>query len=290
MAVGVEASERFRFIAWRRRVLIAESTDCLDAVSAAEPRPELSAQLADMHIDAAIAGIEPSSQHRFRKTFAADGSPGRRHQLSKHIEFDRRQLHGQPAPTDRSRRRIEDHVVDSNDVHWSRGRFSTSKHRSNARDQFSRIERLPHVIVGTRLEAGHAVCLITMCREHDDRNCRTPPDLSKDFKPTEPRQHHVEDHQAISAVQCDVGGAASFPQYFNEKPFLRQQFEQESRQFGVIIDHQKFWNHHAFSDERTRLSAIEHTQPRSNGFAILRRLYKSLQTARQRVHASDRAS
>jgi hypothetical protein len=66
---------------------------------------------------------------------------------------------------------------------------------SDAGHELGHLERLAHVVVGTRLETYHDVDGVGACREHHDRNGRAAADGAGHLEAVHPRQHDVEQHQ-----------------------------------------------------------------------------------------------
>src|SRR5262245_14738155 len=80
----------------RKRVRVADAahiSDALDASAAdGDSVAELLAQVADVHIDAPVEGVELPSKHRFDQFLARDHASGGLQQQRQQLEFDDSQL------------------------------------------------------------------------------------------------------------------------------------------------------------------------------------------------------
>src|SRR5579884_425063 len=91
----------------RTGVNVSHSANSFDALVASVLISKLLAQLADVHVDAAIVGEELASQHVFGDLLAGHDLSGRAQKQFKHCELDRGQLDGLPMTCDGAGRGIE---------------------------------------------------------------------------------------------------------------------------------------------------------------------------------------
>ena len=82
--------------------------------------------------------------------------------------------------------------------------------RVDPRDQLPQPERLDHVVVGAQLQADHAVHLLALGRDHDDRHARPGPQLARDGVAVDVGQPQVQQHQ-VRLGRGEGGGAGGDP-------------------------------------------------------------------------------
>src|SRR5512136_2228079 len=96
----------------RLGVDVAGAAHGLDALDTAILVFQLPAQLADVHVDAAIERIELSFEHLLGQLFPRHDLPGCRQQDPQHVELYRRQGHRLTVPHNCPRARVENNVAD----------------------------------------------------------------------------------------------------------------------------------------------------------------------------------
>ena len=106
-----------------------------------------------------------------------------------------------PVGQDLACRRDEPDPPGFQDLGFLRSSDRAAKHGPNPGHQLLRSERFGQVIVGARVESGHAVGLGRAGRQHDHGNLALPPDQAQQLKAVEPRHHHVEEQQVMPAIE-----------------------------------------------------------------------------------------
>jgi hypothetical protein len=109
------------------------------------------------------------------------------------------------------------------------------------RQQFARIERFRHVVVGSHFEADDAVEVLAARGEHDDRGLRGRPDASAEAQAVLAGQHHVEHDQvdpalAEAAVHLVTVGGDRHAAGVGLK-IARD----EAAGFAIVLDDQDLW-------------------------------------------------
>ena len=77
---------------------IADTPDRLDAFRPASVEPQLFPQITHMHVDAAVEGVEGSTQDYFHKFLPFDDGSGPAEQTFEQIELNRSELELLPVP------------------------------------------------------------------------------------------------------------------------------------------------------------------------------------------------
>src|ERR1044071_4908923 len=98
----------------RARVDVADAADGLDSLGLTGAVAELLAEVADVHVDAAVEDRQLATQHRADEVFAFDDEPGRVQELDENLIFDVRQLRRLAAAPDLARARVNLNVADFN--------------------------------------------------------------------------------------------------------------------------------------------------------------------------------
>ena len=88
----------------------------------------------------------------------------------------------------------------------------------NSGYQFTRAERLCHVIICSKSQTSDLVDVIFLCRHHDDRNVFLLAHLSADIETVHFRKHQIQNDQIKFLVQCTCQSCISSVAYLNLKP------------------------------------------------------------------------
>ena len=94
---------------------------------------QLFADLADVHIDAAIEGRKLAAEHGIHQPFARHHASGLAQQHFQQIELDRSQIHGLAFEPNGPGCGIQLHVADADDIRRRTSRLSPRVRRSTAR-------------------------------------------------------------------------------------------------------------------------------------------------------------
>ncbi len=108
--------------------------------------------------------------------------------------------------------------------------------RLDPRDQLAQPERLDHVVVGPQLQADHAVHLLALGRDHDDRHARPGPQLARDGVPVDVGQAQVQQHQ-VRLGRGEGGGAGGDPLHL--EALAAQAGHQRCGDAVVVLHHEK---------------------------------------------------
>ena len=127
------------------------------------------------------------------------------HEEMQQAELGRPQVQAHAVAADPVRGRIQPQTPDLDHVvrHLRR---APAQHRLDARQQFSRRERLGDIVVCSRLQAHDLVLLGRFGGEHDDGDtagARAAAQLARDRQTRLPRQHPVEQHQIGQGLSYD---------------------------------------------------------------------------------------
>ncbi len=120
-------------------------------------------------------------------------------------------------------------------------RFLAPQHGADARQQFTRVEGLGHVVVGAELEPDDAVDFLAARRQHDHRRSGGLVQPLADRQAVFPRHHVVENDQADVAAAQDLVHFASAGGGMHFKSVLRQELAGQFAQFEVVVDDQNAW-------------------------------------------------
>jgi hypothetical protein len=115
----------------------------------------------------------------------------------------------------------------------------TTKHRSNAGCEFSRIERFAEIVVGPDLKADDAVDVLLQRGEQNDRNMGVlGPHVPADIQARSVRQHDVE-HDQFDVVRLQGSHKrALVGSQRHSKALLGQIAAKQLSNLEVIIDNQ----------------------------------------------------
>src|SRR4029077_2909766 len=111
-----------------------------------------------------------------------------------------------------------------------------TQHRADARHELARAEGFGEIVVGTHLEAHHAVDFLAPGGEHDDRYATHRADAAQHLEARELRQHHIQHHE------LDGGPAALLhallPRAGSERrePLGGEILRQHRAQLPIVID------------------------------------------------------
>ena len=114
--------------------------------------------------------------------------------------------------------------------------FGAAQHRLDAGQEFARVERLRHIIVGAHLKAHDTVGLLAHGRQHDDWNFRVRPQPAAEREPILSRQHEIEDDQVDGPIVERLAHAAPIGDGADAQPVLAQVSSHEIANFAVVID------------------------------------------------------
>src|SRR5712692_7266773 len=126
------------------------------------------AQPADVDVHAARSDETIGAPDSIEKLVARENAVRPRSQVIKQPEFERAERNGLPGMTHAIRRRIDGQLADLNSAGRVRRRLRTAEQGFDARQQFTRAERLGHVIVSTHLQAHNTIGFFAARGEHEN--------------------------------------------------------------------------------------------------------------------------
>src|SRR5207244_4187609 len=144
---------------------VADTANGFDPLHAVELMPQLLAQVADVHVDAAVKGREFATQYFFDEFFPPGYLSGGAQQSFQEIVFDRGQLDCLTGAMHRARARVHFDVADDQCFARTTGqrllRLSSTQDSPNPSDEFAWIERLRQIVIGADLEPDNSIHIVT---------------------------------------------------------------------------------------------------------------------------------
>ena len=117
------------------------------------------------------------------------------------------------------------------------------QYSAHTRQQFLGAKRFRQVIVGTGVETRDAVGLRGARGQKDNGNGAAPPDLLQQFEAVEHRQHHIQNHQVVLAVQGPRQAARAIVHGFDGEFVLREEVGHQRTKIRVVV-HQQHSSHY----------------------------------------------
>src|SRR5690349_3321315 len=190
-----------RLFAARRGINIPHSAYRFDALPSFSILAQLLAQLAYVHVNAAVVRGKQAAQGDLRQFVACDHAPGFAQQHVKQIELHGRQIYRFTAAQHGAGGGIELHVAHAN-AGLRRLLFRSFSPRApqdgtDARHQFTRVERLRQVIIGAQFQAHDAVHVLPASGEQQHRNGGGSAQFAQHVETIHARKHDVEYHQRV---------------------------------------------------------------------------------------------
>jgi hypothetical protein len=118
-------------------------------------------------------------------------------------------------------------------------RLAAPQHRADARQQLVEVERLGHVVVGTKVERAHLVDDLVAGGEHDDRHLAVQPQAAADLEAVRPRHGDVEQHHVGPVVargrqrRVAVGNRAHLEALVGQTPL------EQPDDLRIVVDQQQ---------------------------------------------------
>jgi hypothetical protein len=219
---------------------ISYTADGANAVAAVRSGAELSAEIADMDVNAAIEGDEFAAENGLDHIVAGDDMARSLEEESEQIEFNRGELDFAIFAADGAGAFVEFDVTE-NDCFGDRGsrvgrrEEAAAENSLNAGGELARIEGLHQVIVGADFQAMDTIDVVTASREHDHGEARPQPDLAERFKPFDFREHYIEDDQGKVAGDGAFQAFGAVMRDVNAKAFRLEIFAEEVAQLDIIV-------------------------------------------------------
>mmetsp|Transcript_21671 Transcript_21671/g.84405 ORF Transcript_21671/g.84405 Transcript_21671/m.84405 type:complete len:428 (+) Transcript_21671:1981-3264(+) len=222
---------------------VAHAPDGLDVARLGRVGLEHLAQPRDLHVQAAVEGLELAAAGELGQLVAAQGLARVAHQGLEHRELagGQRQLLavlGQPAQREVE---LEGAEGDGHRLLARRargfGRRAAAQHRVDAGQQFARIEGLGEIVVRADLQADDAVHVLDLGGQHDDgRAVVGGAQPAADGQAVFAGQHQVQHDQVHRlAGELLVQGPAVLGQQHLEA-FLGEVAPQQVADAGVVVD------------------------------------------------------
>src|SRR5205085_6494804 len=180
------------------RVDVADAAHGLNPLDLTHLVAELFAQVADVHVYAAVEDRQLAAQGRAHQVFPFDDAPRRRQQQDEYLVLDVRQLYRAPRAPDVAHACVHLDVADRDPFRRARlrrrrgARADAAQYGLDARDQLARVEGLREVVVRADLQPHDAVDVVAAGREHQHGDAGAfraqPPE---NLEAVHPRHHHV---------------------------------------------------------------------------------------------------
>jgi hypothetical protein len=199
-------------------------------------------------VNAAIKELQFASEGFLGKIFAVDHLADALDQRMEQGKFNSRKGDLGILLVHCSRTDINGDII-GNDFAWH-GRvgtrvFAAPLDCADAGHQFTRIERLGQVIVGTHLQADNPIDFITPGGQHDHRNGGEVAELAQQIKTVQPRQHNIKDEKGVVTGKSGIQPIQGIMDGKNGESLLLQVLGEQVTQFGVVVNdqdiHTKEW-------------------------------------------------
>ena len=249
------------------------------------------AQARDQQVDAALERVHGAAARLLHQLVAAEDAPGHAQKGAQQAEFGVGQRHQHPLRRDQvaldgvQLPAVKAHHIVGQGLRLAR---RAAQHGLDARHQLARLERLGHVVVGTHLQAQHAVVGVAARGEHDDGQGRALAHLARQGDAVFTRQHEVQ-HQQIDAVLRHLrthGRATVRRQGLEAK--ATQVVGQKCRDVGVVV-HDQNGVHPSSRKARNRASVGKRLAARAANWRVFARLFQAWNRALyQRRYKQDK--
>ena len=199
---------------------------------------ELLPQVADVHVERTIEFRRPAPVQGGRELVTRDDSTRGVNQEFENVIFDGGHRDRGPVGRDLACRGDELDSSGLEDLGFLGGPDRAAEHGPDPGHQLFRPERLGQIIVGPRVQTGHAVCLGRAGRQHDHRDLALAPDQSEQLETVEPRHHHVQEQQVVLSAQGT--GQSPAPVVHGLEPNIPagEKLLEELAQFDVVVHEQ----------------------------------------------------
>src|SRR5262249_1420098 len=121
--------------------------------------------------------------------------------------------------------------------------FAAAQSRAHPGDELLRLERLDHIVVGTRFEAEDDIYGVRFGGQHHDRYARLRADGATDVDAAHAREHEVEQHDVRPYVPKRGEGPLTVGYERGHKALGPQHDAEHLGEGGVIVDHQHTGSH-----------------------------------------------
>ena len=108
----------------------------------------------------------------------------------------------------------------------------------DARNQLATAEGFGQVVVGAHFQTDHAIDLVALGRQHDDRDTGFSPDAAAQGQAVLTRQHQVEENEIDPAVGQDLAHGPAVCRNADAESFLGQRARDQIADLAMIIDDQ----------------------------------------------------
>src|SRR5919205_431164 len=233
----------------RARVDVADAAHGLDPFGLTGAVAELLAEVADVHVDAAVEDRQLAPEHLAHELFALDDEPGGAEQQDENLVLGVRQLDGPALAPDLPRALVHPHVSDAQArglarVRRLRGGLRACWARAPqdglyARDQLARVEGLGQVVVGADLQPDDAVNVVAARREHHDVHVRPfGPQPPQHLEAVHARHHHVEHDERVLARERALQPRLAPVRDLDGEALFAQKLGHQLAQLAVVVNNQ----------------------------------------------------
>uniref|UniRef100_E6QK61 Uncharacterized protein n=1 Tax=mine drainage metagenome TaxID=410659 RepID=E6QK61_9ZZZZ len=228
--------------------LVADGADGLDAVAEASGVVEFSAQTADVHVEAAVEGIELSVEDDLGEGFAGEDLSGGEHKRAEEFELDVCEVESYTAAERGASAGIEFDVSDGEMPDAGVGRGSVfagnstggsgaaAKDGADAGEQFARVEWLGKIVVGTDFKANNAVDVFAAGGEQEDADLRACAQASQHLEAIEAGKHDIQQDDSEVAAECAVKAEFSVMLGGDGEAMTRKIVLDHGSKLGVVVD------------------------------------------------------
>ena len=134
--------------------------------------------------------------HKAQQFFSRNRARAICRKRTEHFDFTRAERHGCVLTARFATSEINMIFTERNHAHISRSFRTSSKHRANSREHFTRTKRLDDIIIGAALKSINAIAFITARSHHHNRKRRADRShLTQYLKAIAPWQHHIKQHK-----------------------------------------------------------------------------------------------
>ncbi len=191
-----------------------------------------------MHVDeSSVRRVAVAPPHLFQQDVAGEDLARLACEGDQQIELERggeRDRHA--VAGDLVRGHVDLHRADREQF----GRFLVGAAQAGAHpcDEFLRLERLDHVVVGAGFETQHDVDGVGLRRQHDDRDTRVGAQHTAHVDAVHAREHEVEEHEIRTDLPHRGECLRSVTDHEGFETLTAQHDRQHLGESGVVVDDQ----------------------------------------------------
>jgi hypothetical protein len=221
---------------------VAAAAHGLDQLGVAAVILQLAAQAADGDVDGAVERPGLAAAQQVQQHVAGQHPVGALHQGDQQVVFAPRERHfdgvrvEQAAARGLQRPAAEAQAAGAGLGGAGRAFAGAAQHGADAGQQFARVERFRHVVVGAEFQADDAVGFLPHRGQHDDGDVGLGAHPAREVEAGFAGQHQVQHDDVVVAGGPD---AAGFPRVAGDgdaHPVLFQEAGQQVADLAVVVD------------------------------------------------------